>query len=70
MITIIVIDGRGGWRPADEQWTEQTGLSTEGAVLVRPDNIIAHTFADDNLPNSPTAFADLDRIVRRTLKQW
>lgn len=37
----VEVIGEGGWLNVDGSWRRQNGVSEQGAVLVRPDGIVA-----------------------------
>ncbi|OJD31511.1 aromatic ring hydroxylase [Diplodia corticola] len=41
LVKVEVVGHEGGWRDVDGSWRRQRGVSDEGAVLVRPDGIVA-----------------------------
>lgn len=40
LIDVEVI-GKGGWLPTDARWSELCGIREDGAILVRPDGVVA-----------------------------
>ncbi|KAK3716211.1 hypothetical protein LTR37_006656 [Vermiconidia calcicola] len=70
LIQVMIIDGdeedHGG---ADGFWNEICGrLAERGALLVRPDNIIAYRFADDKILSQPEPLSEIADIVKRVLR--
>ncbi len=63
-IHIEVVDGEQGWTDVDGAYREQSGVEKSGAVLVRPDGIVAWRA----LVHDPKAEQKLPDILDRVLK--
>ncbi|KAF2188063.1 hypothetical protein K469DRAFT_704344 [Zopfia rhizophila CBS 207.26] len=69
MIEVIVINGsESNWTDADGVWSEHCGVGPSGAVLVRPDGIVAYRFQDDKLASQRAAELRIRELVNRLLK--
>ena len=64
----IISTEAGGWTKADNSWEQQVQPKPKGALLVRPDNIIAYRFDDDQVLSELDAQVILDGIVRKILR--
>lgn len=52
LIDIVPVGNQGAWRPEDSSWEEVRGVATSGAILVRPDTVVA--WRSEHLPAAPT----------------
>lgn len=73
-VDIIVIgDGenraKNCWRDATGQWAEVRGVSESGALLVRPDGIVAFRWHDDSQVTGESASNTVDSVLRRLLRE-
>jgi putative polyketide hydroxylase len=60
-IDVYRIGPEGAIRDLDGRWAQLTGLSPEGALLVRPDDFVG--WRTDTLPRSPSD--DLQKVIRQ-----
>ncbi|EMC91980.1 hypothetical protein BAUCODRAFT_152326 [Baudoinia panamericana UAMH 10762] len=68
LVHVVLIDGlHGRWRAEDGSWGEQSKLGPEGAVLVRPDNIVAWRFEDDGVLGEANVQASIEAVIRKVL---
>ena len=69
MEVILVDDGSGeGWKDVDGAWAKQRGVTSTGAVLVRPDGIVAYRFQDDTFARQPDVAGKVDELLRKLLR--
>lgn len=68
MVDLVVL-GDDGWQDIDDAWEKQREVGPSGAVLVRPDNIVAWRWMDGRmLKEHMNPSAELDRAVKRVLR--
>lgn len=66
-----LIDDEGDWKPIDDELSAQYEdvQRQQGALIVRPDRIIAYRFADDTVLREANAEYIAQRIVKKILRQ-
>lgn len=69
MLDLVILNEEGGWQDADGKWAAQREVSPSGAVLVRPDNIVAWRWKDGRmLKDEADPTRRMDEVLRTVLR--